>query len=134
MPTHSPAQSVAAARAELLAQLLPDGPPLLWCPPLTHYAEDGTINTPRMQAHFRHLAPSVRGFLVPGSTGDGWELNEEERRTVLEIAVESAPALNARLLLGVLQPRIPEAIEVIKQDLRWLKTRTKEHDGQKAMV
>ena len=103
--TEIPPQPVATARAQLLERLLPEGVPLLWCPPLTHYKDDGTIDAPRMAAHFRHLAAWVRGLLIPGSTGDGWELADEERRQVLAIALDQAVPLNLRLLLGVLKPQ-----------------------------
>ena len=59
------------------------------------------------------LAPSVRGFLVPGSTGDGWQLSDEQaqelaagiagaRLVELPAAhlsnVEAAAAFNAAVL------------------------------------
>ena len=70
----------AVERRKWLARLLPDGIPALWCPLITHYDRDGAIDQPRVAAHLRHLAPHVKGFLVPGSTGDGWELSDAETR------------------------------------------------------
>ena len=33
--------SVMDQRRALIARFFPDGPPALWCPPLTHYTDDG---------------------------------------------------------------------------------------------
>src|ERR1043166_4219749 len=65
-PFMSGETSVAAARARLLTQVLPNGVPALWCPPLTHYDRDGGIDGARIEAHLRFLAPHVNGFLKGG--------------------------------------------------------------------
>ena len=68
--------------------------PRLWVPILTHYTRhaDGSIHVDleRMAAHIAHIRPQVRGFLIAGSTGDGWDLNAEQFRELLEITI--APA------------------------------------------
>jgi dihydrodipicolinate synthase/N-acetylneuraminate lyase len=132
--TEIPPQPVAAARVQILERLLPEGVPLLWCPPLTHYKDDGTIDAPRMAAHFRHLSVWVRGFLIPGSTGDGWELTDEERRQVLTIVLGQAAPLNLRLLLGVLKPQARDTVATIQQDVAWLKARVREPETEKALL
>ena len=71
-----------STRAEWLASILPGGMPPLWCPLLTHYTREGALDHARMKAHLTHLAPHVRGFLIPGSTGDGWEMDDREIREV----------------------------------------------------
>src|SRR6266700_3658311 len=96
--------SSAASRSQLLAQLFPEGIPQLWCPALTHYDRDGRIDASRIGAHLRHMSPHVRGFLIPGSTGDGWELTDVEEGQLLEIALEQAQKLNLHLLIGALKP------------------------------
>jgi dihydrodipicolinate synthase/N-acetylneuraminate lyase len=87
-----------------------------------------------MAAHFRYLSAWVRGFLIPGSTGDGWELTDEERRQVLALALEQAAPLNLRLLLGVLKPRAHDVVTTIQQDLAWLKSRLREPESEKALL
>lgn len=87
-----------------------------------------------MAAHFRHLSPWVRGFLIPGSSGDGWELTPEERRQVLSIALEQAPALKLRLLVGVLKAQAGEAVATIREDVDWVKSRMNEPDTEKALL
>jgi dihydrodipicolinate synthase/N-acetylneuraminate lyase len=90
-------------RRELIRQLLPDGIPRLWCPLLTHYKDDGAIDFPRMTAHYNHIVPWVRGYLMPGSTGDGWDLDHEETMKVVDFAIRMARKHNTRVLLGVLR-------------------------------
>ena len=114
----------AIAREAFLRSVFPNGVPLLWCPPLTHYDSRGFIDKARMAAHLRHMFPHVRGFLIPGSTGDGWELTSDERRRVLEIGLEQARALGAQVLIGALHPDSREAQKLICQDLEWLQSRT----------
>src|SRR2546422_147177 len=92
----------AAQRQELLARLFPDGVPTLWCPMITHYRSDGAIDGGRMAAHLKHLSPYIKGFLIPGSTGDGWELDAEEVRQLLEIALDQCEKLRLHLLIGML--------------------------------
>jgi dihydrodipicolinate synthase/N-acetylneuraminate lyase len=116
--------SVAAARARLLTQVLPNGVPALWCPPLTHYDRDGGIDGARIEAHLRFLAPHVNGFLIPGTTGDGWELSEAEIRRLLEIVLDLAPRLDLRVLIGVLKSDAGAALETMKATARWIGSRT----------
>lgn len=106
----------------------------MWCPPLTHYDRNGAIDGSRIAAHLRHLFPYVPGFLIPGSTGDGWELTQAERRQVLAIGVEQAQQLNAQVLIGVLHPESGEALKLIRDDLSWLKARWAEEDTPKALA
>ena len=67
-------QATIVVRAELVARLFPEGVPTLWCPPLTHYLPDGGLDRARVKAHLEFMSPWVKGLLVPGTTGDGWEL------------------------------------------------------------
>jgi len=113
----------AVYRRELLARLFPDGVPALWCPLITHYDQEGALDAPRMAAHLKHLSPCVKGFLIPGSTGDGWELNDAETRRLLEIALEQITELNLNLLIGVLRTDAQEADRVIWGTLDWIEPR-----------
>ncbi len=115
--------TTAELRSRLLRRLFPGGVPRLWCPPLTHYDEHGAIDATRMAAHLRHLSPYTKGLLVPGSTGDGWELSNRERRQVLAIALEQAGKFKEHLLIGVLNASASEALSVIRKDIAWIKAR-----------
>ena len=89
-------------RSALVARLFPSGIPRLWCPILTHYDAGGRIDQDRIRAHLHHLAPTVRTFLAPGSTGDGWEMSDDERTELLHVLLETAAELELWILVGVL--------------------------------
>lgn len=93
-----------AERTSLIQTIFPGGIPRLWCPLLTHYRDDKTIDFDRMEAHFAYVSPWVKGFLIPGSTGDGWELTEEETLQVAEFAVTHMGNKDIHLLIGLLRP------------------------------
>jgi dihydrodipicolinate synthase/N-acetylneuraminate lyase len=57
-----------------------------------------------MSVHVSQLAPWVKGFLIPGTTGDGWELSEQETLSLVEFAAKQGRALGFITLLGVLKP------------------------------
>jgi dihydrodipicolinate synthase/N-acetylneuraminate lyase len=107
--------TATAERERLKTRLFPGGIPTLWCPLLTHYAPDGAINLPRMAAHLAHLSRWVTGYLIPGSTGDGWELTDAETRTVLDFALGQTTKLRLHLLIGVLKADAPDARQAITQ-------------------
>jgi len=88
--------------------------PRLWCPPLTHFTADGGLDTARMEAHWRAMRPHVSGFLVPGSTGEGWEMGEAETARLLDICLGLARDLDALVLVGMLRPDAADAREAIK--------------------
>ena len=107
-----------ATRADWHARLFPRGIPSLWCPLLTHHRDDGSLDHARISAHLRHLAPHVKGFLIPGSTGDGWEMPDSEVRELLDLAQEQTAQLGPHLLIGVLKTQAAEAKRVIQEPRR----------------
>lgn len=120
-------------RAALLRRLLPDGVPTLWCPLLTHYDGDGRIDFARIGRHLDFLAPSVRGFLVPGSTGDGWQLSDGQVQELLAGVVEMAVQRRLALLIGVLKPSGGAMHEAMARSLRWLQQRAGSDDPLTAL-
>jgi len=76
----------------------------------------------------------VKGFLIPGSTSDGWELNDEEFRQLLEIALEQTQKLERYLLIGVLKVEAREALEKIIDLKNDIISRTGELDAEKALI
>ena len=103
-------------RAWFIRTLFPAGIPRLWCPLLTHYKKDGAIDFDRISAHFRHILPFVKGFLIPGSTGDGWELNDGETKQVTAFALRLARKEGVSLLLGALK-RDAESMKMAIADM-----------------
>jgi len=77
-----------------------------------------------MAAHLAHLSPFVKGFLIPGSTGDGWEMSDAEIRELLEIAVEECQRLDLNLLIGVLKIDAGAVLKTLAQTVEWLGSRT----------
>src|SRR5690349_22940654 len=109
--------SRVTARAQFLRRAFPNGVPRLWCPPLTHYDANGDIDTNRMTAHWRYLSACVGGVLIPGSTGDGWELTKGERRQLITVGLELAGQLNLQVLIGTLHPDARETLALIQEDV-----------------
>ena len=62
----------------------------LWAPILTHYelADDLRLNKTLIKKHMKWLEPSVKQFLVCGTTGDGWILSDKLINDWLEILTE----------------------------------------------
>ena len=115
---------ITAERAARLRELFPSGVPALWCPAVTHYTAEGAIDAERIAAHWRHLAPAVRGLLIPGSTGDGWELTEPELEQLREIAFAEAARLGLHLLVGALRRDAESAVSTIRAVVDRVQART----------
>jgi len=124
----------AVERRKWLARFLPDGIPTLWCPLITHYDRDGAIDQPRVAVHLRHLSPYVKGFLIPGSTGDGWELSDGETRRLLEVVIEQITKLNLRLLVGALKTEVEAAHRTIGETIDWIKARTNDRHLENSLA
>ncbi len=107
--------------------------PRLWCPPITHYDERGTIDVHRTRAHWQTLVDHVGGFLSPGSTGDGWEMSAAEIHTLLQIATDLAVELDTLLLVGVLRTEVDAMRAVIEETVAWLTAETDESEPLAAM-
>jgi dihydrodipicolinate synthase/N-acetylneuraminate lyase len=126
--------TVASQRAALLKRFFPEEPPVLWCPSLAHYDASGKIDARRIAAHLAHLSPHVKGFLIPGSTSDGWELSEAEFWELLEIALEQTDRLKLHLLIGVLRTDASAALALTKQVIEHIQRRTGDTDPQEALL
>ena len=104
-------------RRDYFSTLFPQGIPTLWCPLISHYKAEGSFDSERMAAHIDHLSPYVQAFLAPGSTGDGWEMQPEERSELIELLLPLAEQINGHLLVGVLETergRAAAAVESVK--------------------
>jgi len=130
----SDSSSAVENRSKLLARLFPEGVPRLWCPALTHYDREGKIDGRRMAAHLRHMSANVKGFLIPGSTGDGWELRDAEVKQLLEIVLKQAQDLKLHLLIGALKPDVDAALKMIWNTIDWIESRTDESDVGKSLA
>ena len=125
--------ATAVARDELTQRMLGSPIPRLWCPPITHYSAEGNVADERMAAHWRTMTRYVGGFLVPGSTGDGWDMHEGEIAHMLAIATDLAAQLDTRVLVGVLRTDVKAMLDVIEATATTLQTMAGESDVITAM-
>jgi len=121
-------------RQQLVQRLFPKGIPMLWCPSLTHFADAGAIDKTRMRAHLRFMHPWVQGFLIPGSTGEGWEMSDVEARELLGFMIDEIRDVGAHLLIGMLEPDIGDVLRGLKDTLAWLKQRTGAEDTLESLA
>jgi dihydrodipicolinate synthase/N-acetylneuraminate lyase len=121
-------------RQELIQRFFPNGIPLLWCPSLTHYADDGAIDRARMRAHLKFMHPAVGGFLIPGSTGEGWEQSDAEVRELLDFMIDEIHEVRAYLLIGILKTKIDDVLQAMRDTIAWLKRRAGNGDILAAMA
>jgi dihydrodipicolinate synthase/N-acetylneuraminate lyase len=70
------------------------------------------------------MAPHVKGFLVPGSTGDAWEMQDGEALAALDIAIDFAAPRGLDLLAGVLRPSAEAMRALLDKLLEHLRRRT----------
>jgi len=110
-------------RQSWFVKLFPAGIPTLWCPTLTHYAPDGTVDAERIAAQLSFISPWVKGLLVPGTTGDAWELTAAETRDLLGVVLDNVQRLHLHLLLGALHPDTAQVRRIVEENLEMLRAR-----------
>ena len=124
----------ALDRDELISRLFPAGVPTLLCPPITHYDAEGSLDGPRIRAHMAVVAPWASCLLVPGSTGDGWELSPGEVRRILEIHAEVSRDLGYSILVGALHPDAAEARRAVLDRLDLFKALAGTANAERALA
>jgi len=97
-------------RRDLQKRQFPKGIPTLWCPTLTHFRAAREPDALRIRSHLVSLSPVVHGILVPGSTGEGWEMNDADILALLEIVLDAAEDSGVRVLVGVLKTNIDDML------------------------
>ncbi|MEZ6134213.1 MAG: dihydrodipicolinate synthase family protein [Pirellulaceae bacterium] len=95
--------AIRKIRGELVSKLFPSGIPRLWCPTLTHFSAPRKPDESRIRAHLESLSNHVSGILVPGSTGEGWEMSDADVHALLDIVLDAAQAAGIQVLIGVLK-------------------------------
>jgi len=122
-----------AARAQLIRRLFPNGIPRLWCPTLTHFSAAGEFDVPRLRRHWQQLAPYVRGALVPGSTGEGWDMSDTDIQRLLAVVIEAAKAMDMRILVGVLKTDLPSMLECLDATMAFLRRQAGVSDSDEVL-
>jgi hypothetical protein len=87
-----------------------------------------------MEAHLAHVSTWVKGYLIPGSTGDGWELNDEETSLIVDFALGQALKHGLNVLLGVLKPSVEGMWGTIRSMLQKVHNFTGLHDPNEALL
>jgi dihydrodipicolinate synthase/N-acetylneuraminate lyase len=123
-----------AERWDLIGWLFPRGIPRLWCPSLTHYKANGNLDQVRMRAHLEFMRPWIGGFLIPGSTGEGWEMSDVEVRELLGFTIGEIRAVGASVLIGALKANVEDAVRLITETIGWLKRQTGTEDALEALM
>lgn len=105
---------VESQRTNLLRDKFPRGVPRIWCPALTHFQSAGQPDPVRIRSHLRWMSPYVRGILVPGSTGEGWEMKDSDISRLLEVVLDCAHEFGIHVLIGVLKTNVREIIACLE--------------------
>ncbi len=107
--------TIRQQRTNSLLSLFHGEVPCLWCPPLTHFESLKVPSVPRIEAHLRWMSPYVRGILVPGSTGEGWQMSDDDIERLLDIVLPIASQLKMHVLIGILKTDIDSVLQAIER-------------------
>ena len=132
MPSE-PLATSRLARARLTQRLFPQGVPRLWCPTLTHFSAKGQFDAARIQRHLQVIAPYVKGALVPGSTGEGWEMTDADIQHLLTVVLDAAQAADIRVLIGVLKTDLPRMLQCLDATVAFLRRRAGLSSAEEAL-
>lgn len=117
-----------------MRRLFPEGIPKIWCPPLTHYTEDGSIDFQRIQKHISHIVHNMNSFMIPGSTGDGWELSFDEYKELIDFFFsEFEQNLEINILIGLLRESTEDVLKFMDYVIEFFQQKnigiSAEHSG-----
>lgn len=93
----------------------------IWVPLLSHYQAGGArLDIDRAAQHARAIGRNVGGVLLAGSTGDGWDMNDELFDDVLSLA-ERPDAFDSRtaLLFGCLRQTTEQVVRRARHVEAW---------------
>ena len=107
-------------RNEWVSRIFPRGIPELWCPLITHFSAPAEPDGDRIAALLGEIAPRVKGLLMPGSTGEGWDMSDRDALRLLETVLPVSRSLGQYLLIGALKPTAAETVQCIDATMRWL--------------
>ena len=102
--------SATNRRNVLLKELFPRGIPGLWCPLLTHFKSARQYDAERIRGHLQFLSPHVKGILIAGSTGEGWQMSDIEIHALLDTLLNSAQDTGMQILIGMLKRNVDDTI------------------------
>lgn len=112
----------------LINTLFPQGTPKLFCPPITHYSGVMCFDEERTRQHYSFFAPYVGGCLIPGSTGDGWLMNNEQIMKLLLMQCQNVQKYGGIILVGILKPETQQILSGIDSLVSMVKAKTGRDD------
>lgn len=118
------------ARQDLMTRLFPAGVPKLLCPPLTHFDGPMRVDRSRMEAHYRTMSGPVGAYLVPGSTSDGWLMDDALMLEVLALCGSHAVRYGGGILAAVLKPELDGMLSGIEKVRDAVEAKTGLRDSQ----
>lgn len=89
--------------------------PRLWVPTLTFYRETGEIDFERTDVMLARIYPYCQGVLVPGSTGDGWLLDDKEQYELVKHYLSGFEFGRFKILIGALMPDAESTLAAIEK-------------------
>ncbi len=121
-------------RSRIRRELFSGGIPTLWCPAITHFTGPATPDDKRIATHLEVLSKNVAGLLIPGSTGEGWDMSDEEILGLLETVLRTTSKTGQVVLIGVLKTTAEQMVTSIEKTVQWLMQHTKERKWQGAFA
>ncbi len=110
-------------RQQITDELFDGTIPQLWCPAITHFKGPKSVDRGRTHRHLDVLSQNVRGLLIPGSTGEGWDMSDQEILALLEIVLDKTKETEQLLLVGILKTTTEEMVAAIEGTVSWLLAR-----------
>jgi dihydrodipicolinate synthase/N-acetylneuraminate lyase len=80
------------------------------------------------------MHPWVQGFLIPGSTGEGWDMSDAQVRELLAFMIDEMRSLRTHLLIGILKTSAADARRAVQDTIAWLKERTGTTDALESLA
>jgi dihydrodipicolinate synthase/N-acetylneuraminate lyase len=116
-------------RRRTIKTLFPQGIPKLFCPTITHYGSSAmSFDEVRTRKHYVFLSKYVGGCLVPGSTGDGWIMNNNQIMDILLLQCQNVQKYGGILLAGILKPETRQMLSEIDLLVNMVKRHTDRND------
>lgn len=84
----------------------------IWIPLVTPFDRSGAIDHAALRRLARRLAPSVRGLVLCGSTGEAHSLGHDEQLKALDAVLEAVP--DRPLLMGLGGPYLPALHDLLE--------------------
>jgi dihydrodipicolinate synthase/N-acetylneuraminate lyase len=107
-------------RQEITTELFGGTIPRLWCPAITHFKGPKSVDRGRTHNHLEVLSRNIRGLLIPGSTGEGWDMSDEEILALLDVVLDKTKETQQLLLVGILKTTTEEMVAAIEGTISWL--------------